>query len=211
MKSERRFSLVEFAHEMALRLSARQSDRSLGCTELATNSGSGKLSITGRVRSWSGFGDEGQALVELALVSSILLVTITGILIFGIFEMQIMALTQGVDNAGLALAVKSGRTLDPCADAVQAVQGGAPLLSSSNLSYQIVLNPTPILGSASNVAYSGTSCSSTSTTTGAAGNLSSGGTVTVTATYNKCSLQFFGNNLMPNGCQISQSITETVQ
>jgi Flp pilus assembly protein TadG len=170
-----------------------------------------KRSITARIRSWSGFDDEGQALVELALVSSILLVVVTGILVFGIFEMQMMSLTEGVNSAGRALAVSAGLTLDPCDAAAKAVQGAAPLLSPSNLSYQIVLNPTPSLGSTTNHSYSTASCSSTSTTTGAPSYLISGGTVTVTATDSNCSLKFFGNNLMPNGCQISQSITEVVQ
>ncbi|MGA8739580.1 MAG: TadE family protein [Terracidiphilus sp.] len=170
-----------------------------------------KRPLTARIRSWSGFREEGQALVELALVSSILLVVVTGILIFGIFEMQMMSLTEGVNSAGRVLAVSSGLTLDPCNSAAQAVQSAAPLLSPSNLSYQIVLNPTPTLGSTTNHSYSAASCSSTSTTTGAPSYLISGGTVTVTATDNNCSLKFFGNDLMPNGCQISQSITEVVQ
>ncbi len=160
---------------------------------------------------WSAFCEEGQALVEFSLVASIMLVAITGILIFGIFEMQIMALTEGVNSAGRVLAVSQGLTLDPCSTAASAIQSAAPLLNTSNLSYQIVLNPTPSLGTSTNHSYSGATCSSTSTTTGAAGNLVSKGSVTVTATYSNCSLKFYGNNLMPNGCQISQSITEVVQ
>ncbi len=171
----------------------------------------GKQSITARVRSWSCFGEEGQALVELALVSSVLLVAVTGVLVFGIFEMQIMALTEGVNSAGRVLAVSAGNTLDPCAAAVSAVQGAAPLLTPGNLSYQIVMNPTPTQGSSTNHTYTQTSCSSTSTTTGPPSYLFTGGTVSVTATYSKCSLNFFGGRLMPGGCQISQSITEVVQ
>ncbi|MGA7242786.1 MAG: TadE family protein [Terracidiphilus sp.] len=124
-----------------------------------------KRSIRARIRSWPGFREEGQALVELALVSSILLMVVTGILIFGIFEMQMMSLTEGVNSAGRVLAVSSGLTLDPCNSAAQAVQSAAPLLSPSNLSYQIVLNPTPTLGSTTNHSYSAASCSSTSSTT----------------------------------------------
>ncbi|MGC2613567.1 MAG: hypothetical protein WA354_06010 [Terracidiphilus sp.] len=171
----------------------------------------GKQSITARVRSWSGFREEGQALVELALVSSVLLLAVTGIMVFGIFEMQIMALTEGVSSAGRVLAVSGGITLDPCAAAVSAVQNAAPLLSPGSLSYQIVMNPTPSQGSTTNHSYTQTSCSSTSTTTGPPSYLYSGGTVSVTATYSKCSLNFFGGKLLPGGCQISQTITEVVQ
>ncbi len=125
--------------------------------------------------------------------------------------MQIMALTEGVNSAGRILAVSSGLTLDPCSTAASAVQSAAPLLNTNNLSYQIVLNPSPSSGATTNHSYSGSTCSSTSTTTGAAGYLSTGGSVTVTATYSNCSLKFYGNNLMPNGCQVSQTITEIVQ
>jgi Flp pilus assembly protein TadG len=170
-----------------------------------------KQSILARVHSQLGSSEEGQALVELALASSMLLVVVTGILIFGIFEMQVMSLTEGVNNAGRALAVSAGLTLDPCDAAAKAVKSAAPLLGSSNLSYSIVLNPTPTMGSSTNHTYSGASCSSTSTTTGAPGNLLSGGSVTVTATDNNCSLRIFGKNFMPNGCSITQSITEVVQ
>jgi Flp pilus assembly protein TadG len=171
----------------------------------------GKQPIIAWIRSWPGFGDEGQALVELALVSSILLLSVTGVLVFGIFEMQIMSLTEGVNSAGRVLAVSAGNTLDPCAAAVSAVQGAAPLLTPANLSYQIQMNPTPSQGSTTNHSYSQTSCSGTSTTTGPPGYLVSGGTVTVTASYTKCSLNFFGGKLLPGGCQISQSIEEVVQ
>jgi Flp pilus assembly protein TadG len=171
-----------------------------------------KQSITARIHSWSGSSEEGQGLVEFALVSSMLLVVVTGILIFGIFEMQLMSLTEGVNNAGRVLAVSAGLTLDPCAAAVSAVQSAAPLLNSSNMSYTIVLNPTPSSGSSTAQTYANkTTCSSTSTTTGAPSYLVSGGSVSVTAYLNKCSLAMFGKNFAPGGCQIYQTITEAVQ
>jgi|CZKZ01.1.fsa_nt_gi Flp pilus assembly protein TadG len=150
--------------------------------------------------------EEGQALVEAALVLPMLLTIGTGILIFGIFMMQVLSLTEGVGNAGRVLAVSGGVTLDPCAAAVTAVQNSAPLLNTSNLTYQITLNP-----GTGDVVYNGSSCSSSSTTTGAAGNLVSGGTAKVKVSYSNCSLSFYGNNLMPGGCSISQSVMETVQ
>jgi Flp pilus assembly protein TadG len=150
--------------------------------------------------------EEGQALVEAALVLPMLLTVGTGILIFGIFMMQILSLTEGVGSAGRVLAVSGGVTLDPCAAAATAVQNAAPLLKTSNLTYQVTLNP-----GTGNVVYSGASCSSSTTTTGAAGNLVSGGTAQVKATYSNCSLSFYGNNLFPGGCSISQTVMETVQ
>ncbi len=166
-----------------------------------------KRSLRTRVCCWS--NEEGQALVEFSLVASILLVVVTGILIFGIFEMQVMSLTEGVNSAGRVLAVSSGLTTDPCNLAAKAIQNAAPSLKASALSYTIVLNTDP--GVTANQTYTGSSCSSTSTTTGAAGYLSTGGNVTVTATYSQCGLRFFGKNLLPNGCSISSTITEVVQ
>jgi Flp pilus assembly protein TadG len=150
--------------------------------------------------------EEGQVLVETALVLPALLIAGTGILIFGIYMMQILSLTEGVGNAGRALAVSAGLTTDPCATVVQAFQGAAPLLNSNYLTYKVTLNPGT--GAQS---YSGTSCSSSTTTTGAAGNLVSGGTASVTVSYSNCSLTFYGNRLLPNGCSISAQVTEAVQ
>jgi len=151
--------------------------------------------------------EEGQALVEAALVLPMLLTVGTGIIVFGIYMMQILSLTEGVGSAGRVLAVSGGVTLDPCAAAATAVQNASPLLKTSSLSYTVTMNT----GTSGDQAYSGTSCSSASTTTGAAGYLVSGGTVKVKATYSSCSLSFYGNNFFPGGCSISQSVMETVQ
>jgi Flp pilus assembly protein TadG len=151
--------------------------------------------------------DDGQTLVEAALVLPIFLLIVTGTLIFGIFTMQMMGLTEGVSNAGRVVSVKAGQTLDPCADAATAVQSASPGLSSTGLTYSLTL--TPPGGTATT--YTGASCSSTSTTTGAAGNLQSGGVVSITATYSGCSLKYYGTNLSPNGCSFSKTITEAVQ
>jgi Flp pilus assembly protein TadG len=150
---------------------------------------------------------EGQALVETALVVPIVVTLVFGILIFGIFTMQIMSLTEGVSSAGRVLAVSAGQTLDPCSLAATTLQKAAPVLGTSSLSYSLAL--TPLGGSTQT--YSGATCSSTSTTTGAPGNLISGGTVQVTASYSNCSLQFYGKNFLPRGCSITSTITETVQ
>ncbi|HXR40248.1 MAG TPA: TadE/TadG family type IV pilus assembly protein [Terracidiphilus sp.] len=160
-------------------------------------------------------GEEGQSLVEFALVLPMLLVVVTGIMVFGIYETQIMSLTEGVDSAGRVVSVSAGQTLDPCALAATTVASGAPILNAAGISYSITLNPIPGNLTANNHNYTGTgastSCSGSSTTTGAPGNLVSGGTVTIQATYTACSLKFYGNNLMPGGCSISQQITEVVQ
>lgn len=150
--------------------------------------------------------EDGQALVESALVLPLLLIAGTGILVFGLYMMQILSMTEGVGNAGRVLAENAGLTTDPCSVAVAAFQNAAPILNTSNLTYKITLNP----GTGDN-SYTGSSCSSSSTTTGAAGNLVSGGTATLKVSYSNCSLSFYGNNLFPSGCSISQQVTEAVQ
>ena len=168
--------------------------------------------IFGRIRTWRVFRDEGQSLVEFALVLPMMLTAITGILIFGIFEMQVLSLTEGVDSAGRVLSVSAGQTLDPCAAAVTAVKQAAVAVNPNNLSYTVTMNPIAGNLAANNHQYANqTTCSSASTTTGAPGYLVSGGTVTVSVTFNACSLNFFNNRFSAGGCSISQAITEVVQ
>lgn len=158
-----------------------------------------------------GFRDDGQALVETALVLPIILVAVFGILIFGFFTLQIMSLTQGVNSAGLVLSVNAGETTDPCATAATALQNAAPILVPANISYTVTLTPPATSSGTKSYPYTGASCSSSSTTTGAAGYLVSGGQVQVTASYSNCSLKFYGKNFAPNGCSITSTITEVVQ
>jgi len=164
-------------------------------------------SLRERILSRPGFRNEGQTLVETALVMPILMTIVFGILIFGIFTMQIMSLAQGVNNAGRVLSVSAGQTTDPCSTAATAIQNAAPLLNPGSLSYSITLTPSG--GSAQT--YPGSTCSSTNAGTGAAGNLQSRGTVQITASYSNCSLSFYGKNFLPNGCSITSTITEAVQ
>jgi Flp pilus assembly protein TadG len=182
----------------------------VGARNLALSRGASTRALSKRISSQLErfFQSEGQALVETALILPIVMIIVMGILVFGIFTMQIMSLTQGVSNAGRVLAVSSGQTTDPCSLAATSVQNAAPLLSKSSLTYSITLTPT-VGGISHN--YSQASCPSTSTTTGAAGYLVSGGTVSVTASYSNCSLKFYGKNFLPNGCSISNTITEAVQ
>ena len=170
------------------------------CTEKSS-------SFRNLIRFRFGLRNEGQALAETALVFPVILILVTGILIFGIFIMQMMSLTEGVSNAGRVLSVSAGQTTDPCALVVSSVQSAAPLLVKGNLSYSITLTP-PGTGSTT---YKGASCSSADTASGAAGKLLSGGVISITASYSQCSLAFYGNNLMPGGCSISRTITEAVQ
>lgn len=158
-------------------------------------------SIYGRLRALIRSGDAGGALVEFALVVPMMLVLTTGILIFGIAVANYLNLTEATSTGARLLAVSRGQTLDPCATTANAIYAAAPTLTRSNLTFTFVLNGT---------SYPGASCTSTSNTTGAAGNLVQGGTAKVTVTY-PCSLAIYGRNFAPGGCTLTSQTTELVQ
>jgi Flp pilus assembly protein TadG len=146
-------------------------------------------------------GEEGAALVEFALIAPLMLMLTSGIFIFGIAMNNYLVLTQAVSVAARTLAANGGITLDPCATAYNAVIQAAPNLTPAKLSVSLTLNGT---------AESGNSCSSSSTTTGAAGALAGGTNATLTVTY-PCVLVFYGNTSGATGCTLTATDTELVQ
>jgi Flp pilus assembly protein TadG len=143
---------------------------------------------------------EGGALVEFAMVLPMMLAVMTGIFTFGIALNNYLELTNGVSIGARYLAISRGNTLDPCATVVNAVYGAAPNLKTANFSFTTTLNGT---------SYNGTSCSSSTTTTGAAGNLVQGTSATVTATY-PCNLSVYGVSFA-GSCTLKSTVTELVQ
>jgi Flp pilus assembly protein TadG len=152
------------------------------------------------IDAWLTFPEQGQAMVETALVLPVLLLVVTGILTFGLAFNSYVILTDATNIGGRALAISRGATTDPCATASSAVIAAAPLLTPANLSFSFVLNGTT---------YNGTSCSSGSTTTGAAANLVQGSNAIVTVTY-PCSLAVYAASYASN-CLLQAQITELVQ
>jgi len=146
-------------------------------------------------------GEEGSALVEFALILPMLMLLTTGILVFGVAMNNYMQLTNAVSIGARTLAVSAQLTTDPCATAYTAITNAAPNLSPSNFTFTYVLNGTT---------YTGTTCNSSSVSTGAAGNLSSGATATVTATY-PLNLSVYGEVFSKNGAVLSSTSTELVQ
>lgn len=144
--------------------------------------------------------ENGQALLEFALCLPLLLLVLTGICTFGVFLNHYLVLTNAATIGAQQLAVSRGQTTDPCQLTSSAVLAASPLLTAANLSYIFVLN---------GVTYTGTSCSSSSTTTGAAGNLVQGAAASVTVSY-PCSLAVYGKNYLPN-CLLHAQTTELVQ
>ncbi len=147
-----------------------------------------------------GRSEAGGSLVETALVLPVLLLIVTGVFSFGIALNNYLELTDGVGVSARALAISRGQTTDPCATTAAVFEKAAPLLKPASIGYTFVLNGT---------SYTGKTCSSSSTTTGAAGNLVQGAAAQVTVTY-PCNLTVYNKNYAPV-CTLTSQTTELVQ
>jgi Flp pilus assembly protein TadG len=144
--------------------------------------------------------DDGQSMLEFALCLPPLLLIVTGIFTFGIALNNYLILTNATSVATRQLSISRLQTTDPCALTSAAVIAAAPTLKSANLTFAYVLNGTH---------YSGTSCSSGSTTTGAAANLLQGKSVQVTVSY-PCSLVVYQHTYL-SSCTLQSQLTEAVE
>lgn len=162
-----------------------------------------------RIRVRRRFGSErGQSLVEFALCLPPLFILLTGFVALGIAFINYNQLNNAANSAAtllsLSRAALAAPNYDPCALAVTQVEASAPNLKPASLTFSTVINGTT---------YNGTSCTSTSQSTGAAGALATAFTkpVTVTLTY-PCELtaKFYGSNALLN-CTLTASMTEVVQ
>jgi Flp pilus assembly protein TadG len=157
---------------------------------------------TVQAKSKRGWGNEdGSSLVEFSLCLPPLMLLMTGIFSFGIATANYGMLTNATGVAAMQVAMSRQQTLDPCAVAAAAVYASAPTLKQASFTFSYVFN---------GVSYSGTSCSSASNTTGAAGNLVQGQTVQITVTY-PCSLVAYKMlNNFPT-CLLTAKSSELVQ
>ncbi|MDR3745449.1 MAG: pilus assembly protein [Acidobacteriaceae bacterium] len=150
--------------------------------------------------------EEGQSLIEFALCVPAFLLVVFGIFVFGLILADKLALTNAASAAAMKLQVVGGNLAspyDPCAVAVAAAEQAAPSLKTANLIFTITLNGVTVPSNA-------TSCTSTSNTTGAAGNLVSGQPAQVTITYPCSTNSFHYGNYFPS-CTLSASSSETIQ
>jgi len=154
-----------------------------------------------RLRALLHAGEGGNALIEFAMVLPMMLILTTGILMFGIAMNNYLALTNAVSIGARTVAVNAGLTLDPCSVAAQSIIAASPGLNPSSLKFTYTFN---------GVGASGSSCPSASVSSGAAGNLSSGSTVTVTATY-PLNLSIYGTNYSASNAVLTATSTELVQ
>jgi Flp pilus assembly protein TadG len=161
-------------------------------------------SIGGRLRASFRGGDEGQSLVELAVLLPVLLMVLTGILSCGFALWNYVTLDQGAAQAAQFLAdggetnnTNGDSTLsDPCQSAFSQITEQATGLNPSNITVTYTMNGTtvgPFTGTAAN------------TCRGDASYLGSGN-VTVTATY-PCKIGVYGVSFS-SSCLLTSKKTE---
>lgn len=153
--------------------------------------------------------DEGQSVLEFALCVPVLLLIVTGISTFGIALNNYLTMTNAISTSAQLLSVNRANTTDPCSLAATAFANAAPNLNSTNLKFSFALNGTPYPSSGTYSGSTGSTCSSGSTTTGAAGNLVAGQPAKVTVSY-PCNLTVYGHNYLPT-CNLVVQTTEIVQ
>jgi Flp pilus assembly protein TadG len=146
-------------------------------------------------------GEQGQSLVEFALIAPMLLLLATGIMVFGLAMNNYLQLTNAVSVGARTVAINAGVTLDPCATAANAITAAAPGLNPANFTFSYTFSGT---------AYSSNSCSSSDFKSGAAKALASGSTATVTATY-PFNLSVFGGVFSKPNSLLQATSSELVQ
>jgi Flp pilus assembly protein TadG len=145
------------------------------------------------------YNESGQAAIELAVCLPVLLLLVTGLGAYGLLFTKYLMLTDAVNEGARQLAVSRGQTTDPCSVVYYSVTNAAPTLTATNMTFQVVLN---------GASYSGSSCSSSSTYSGAAGNLTLGTPAKVTVTY-PCTYALYG--MGTKACSLVASTTELMQ
>ena len=143
-------------------------------------------------------GEQGQSMVEFALVMPAMLAVITATFTFSLAFYQQMTLNSAVGAAAMDVQTIRQTTSDPCADTLTALKAAAPSFTVANIGLTVTINNgTPI---------SGHNCTGATSTLLAAQN----DPVTVTATY-PCFLSImtpaYGPKFISN-CQLSATVTE---
>jgi Flp pilus assembly protein TadG len=139
-------------------------------------------------------GEDGQALIELAVVIPVLLLIATGIGAFGIAMVNYLRLVDAVNEGARQMVIIRSQTSDPCATLSGVVTNAAPSLTAANLSFTFVLNGTT---------YTGKTCSA------GAANLVQGASGKIAATY-PCSIAVYKSSFAP-GCTLQAATTELIQ
>ena len=101
-----------------------------------------------RARSRELAGDEssGQALVEFALISPLILMIGLGLCIFGVGLNEDLTVTNGTQVAAQQLSVSRGQTSDPCKTVEQAFVNASPNLNSASVTFTLTLDGQTAVG-----------------------------------------------------------------
>jgi Flp pilus assembly protein TadG len=111
----------------------------------------GSRSLSRQIHALLRSGDEGNAIIEFALILPVMLLLTTGIMVFGIAMNNYLQLNNAVSVGARTLAISAQLTLDPCATASSAITSAVPNLSPSRFTFSYVMNGTT---------YTGTTCAS---------------------------------------------------
>jgi Flp pilus assembly protein TadG len=144
-------------------------------------------------------GEEGSAILEIALVTPILMGLLTAICTFAVGFNNQLTLNGAVGQGANYLQTLGANATDPCAQTMTAIENAAPSLKPSSIKLTIAINGTTVSDTSN-------SCTGAVATLAAAANEP----VTVSATY-PCVLTImslgYGTKFISN-CQLSA--TETV-
>jgi Flp pilus assembly protein TadG len=110
--------------------------------------------MAARVRLLSSDESSGQALIEFALISPLILMLAVGMAVFGIGLNEDLVLTNATEVGAQQLSISRGQTTDPCLTLNNAVVNAAPNLTPSKLTFNVTLDGV------SATAFSGQSASS---------------------------------------------------
>ncbi len=150
-----------------------------------------------RLRALLRRGEQGSALVEIALIMPALLAVMTAICAFAVAFNNQLTLTQAVGAGAQYLQTIRTTATDPCAQTLTAIENAAPSLKGTSISLSLSINGTPETGS--------TCAGATSTLLAAQGD-----PVSVSATY-PCILSImpagYGTKFISN-CQLQAKVTE---
>ena len=153
------------------------------------------------LRSLLSTGEQGNAMIEFAMLLPVLLLLTTGLLVFGVAMNNYLQLTNAVSVGARKVALyghqtgAAASTADPCATASAAVIAAAPALNPASLTFTYSFNSVP---------------ASTTSCTDAAANLISTTNATVTVTY-PLNLSVFGAVFSKSNAVLTATSTELVQ
>jgi len=139
-------------------------------------------------------------MLEVALCLPMMLLLVTGIMVFGLAINNYLMLTNATNTGAQQLAMDRGYTLDPCNAVATAVYAAAPNLVHANMAITTTIN--------GNV-YTGTTCASASYTTGAPSQMATNTQGSVLVTY-PCNLVVYGKNFAPS-CKLTSQTAVIIQ